>query len=139
MYHLHCTKKLLDRIKPTPPTADASTTQLGNWYASPGIQLVDLLLWIVRQIDKGQPPGPGSIRLFHEIGHRTRVFELSLRHISDWTEAAWEKINRTEMPDEQLQKGAELLAQSERRRRAAMAAYIAAKSAPAPTADLLDT
>lgn len=34
MYYLHCTKKLLDRIKPTPPTADASTTQLGNWYAT---------------------------------------------------------------------------------------------------------
>lgn len=34
MYYLHCTKKLLDRIKPTPLTADGSTTQLGNWYAT---------------------------------------------------------------------------------------------------------
>lgn len=106
---------------------------------SPGIQLVDLLLWIVRQLDKGQPPGPRSIQLFREIGHRTRVFELSLRHISDWTEAAWKKINSAEIPDEQLQKGVELLAQSEQRRRAAMDAYIAAKSAPAPRLDLIDT
>ena len=36
MYSLHCTKKLLDRIKPSiaislPPP----TTVLGNWYATP--------------------------------------------------------------------------------------------------------
>ena len=69
---------------------------------SPGIQLVDLLLWVVRQIDKGQAPGPASVELFQQIGHRTRVFELSLRNISKWTEAAWEKINAAEMTDEQL-------------------------------------
>jgi hypothetical protein len=35
MYVLHCTKKLLDRIKePTSSTAVASTTVLGNWYAT---------------------------------------------------------------------------------------------------------
>lgn len=102
---------------------------------SPGIQLVDLLLWIVRQIDKGQPPGPESIELFRKIGHRTKVFDLSLLHISQWTEAAWKKINSADMSDEQLKKGSELLALSEQRRRAAMSAYIAAKSATAPAAD----
>ena len=35
MYSLHCTKKLLDRIKPpiVAPVA-APTTALGNWYAT---------------------------------------------------------------------------------------------------------
>ena len=34
MLNLHCTKKLLDRIKPgVRPTID-STTVLGNWYAT---------------------------------------------------------------------------------------------------------
>ena len=35
MYSLHCTKKLLDRIKPTIATSLPSpTTALGNWYAT---------------------------------------------------------------------------------------------------------
>lgn len=35
MYQLHCTKKLLDRIKPAAIAADgASVTLLGNWYAT---------------------------------------------------------------------------------------------------------
>jgi hypothetical protein len=35
MYQLHCTKKLLDRIKPSAIVSDsAGTTVLGNWYAT---------------------------------------------------------------------------------------------------------
>lgn len=35
MYQLHCTKKLLDRIKPSAIAPDgASGTLLGNWYAT---------------------------------------------------------------------------------------------------------
>ncbi len=34
MYSLHCTKKLLDRIKPSIATSPPpTTTALGNWYA----------------------------------------------------------------------------------------------------------
>jgi len=34
-YGIHCTKKLLDRIKPsTVPDKSASTTYLGDWYAT---------------------------------------------------------------------------------------------------------
>ena len=35
MYSLHCTKKLLDRIKPSTATSPPPpTTALGNWYAT---------------------------------------------------------------------------------------------------------
>ena len=35
MYQLHCTKKLLDRIKPSAIALDGATgTLLGNWYAT---------------------------------------------------------------------------------------------------------
>jgi hypothetical protein len=35
MYTLHCTKKLLDRIKqPAAPAAPEPDTELGNWYAN---------------------------------------------------------------------------------------------------------
>ncbi len=34
MFNLHCTKKLLDRIKPELGTPGAGTTRLGNWYAT---------------------------------------------------------------------------------------------------------
>ncbi len=34
MFNLHCTKKLLDRIKPELGTPGAQTTRLGNWYAT---------------------------------------------------------------------------------------------------------
>lgn len=34
MFHLHCTKKLLDRIKPDIVTLGRSDTALGSWYAT---------------------------------------------------------------------------------------------------------
>ena len=34
MFHLHCTKKLLDRIKPEIAAAGQSDTALGSWYAT---------------------------------------------------------------------------------------------------------
>lgn len=34
MFHLHCTKKLLDRIKPELSPPGESDTSLGNWYAT---------------------------------------------------------------------------------------------------------
>ena len=34
MFHLHCTKKLLDRIKPEIVAPGQSDTALGNWYAT---------------------------------------------------------------------------------------------------------
>ena len=34
MFNLHCTKKLLDRIKPELGAPQPSTTRLGNWYAT---------------------------------------------------------------------------------------------------------
>ena len=34
MFSLHCTKKLLDRIKPELEAPRAGTTRLGNWYAT---------------------------------------------------------------------------------------------------------
>ncbi len=34
MFNLHCTKKLLDRIKPELQAPRAGTTRLGNWYAT---------------------------------------------------------------------------------------------------------
>lgn len=34
MLYLHCTKKLLDRLKPEVVTSGTSTTNLGNWYAT---------------------------------------------------------------------------------------------------------
>ncbi|MFS0849507.1 hypothetical protein AB3M93_08565 [Novosphingobium panipatense] len=34
MFHLHCTKKLLDRIKPEIDASVSSDTALGHWYAT---------------------------------------------------------------------------------------------------------
>jgi len=34
MFYLHCTKKLLDRVKPDVFASGLSTTSLGNWYAT---------------------------------------------------------------------------------------------------------
>ena len=34
MYYLHCTKKLLDRVKPEVSPTGTGDTRLGNWYAT---------------------------------------------------------------------------------------------------------
>lgn len=94
---------------------------------SSGIQLVDVLLWIARQLDQGTAPGPGSIQLFRHLGRRTRVYELSLKNIERWTTQAWAKINEAEMSEESMRKGTELVSRWEKRRLDGMASYEAAK------------
>ena len=45
-YKLHCTKKLLDRIKPLAMLDGPTTTQLGDWYACPWFWKPQLLLLV---------------------------------------------------------------------------------------------
>lgn len=90
---------------------------------SPGIQMADVLLWVSRQLDMGRAPGYASVQLFRQLGRRTRVYELSLRRIEQWTSEAWTKINQAEMSDESIRKGAELVSRWEQRRLDEMARY----------------
>ena len=90
---------------------------------SPGIQLADVLLWVSRQLDMGKAPGFASVQLFRQLGRRTRVYELSLRRIEQWTSEAWTQINQAEMSEESARKGAELVARWEKRRLDEMARY----------------
>ena len=45
-YKLHCTKKLLDRIKPLAMLENPTTTQLGDWYACPWFWKPQLVLLV---------------------------------------------------------------------------------------------
>jgi hypothetical protein len=93
---------------------------------SAGIQVVDLLLWIVRQLDRGRLPGPASARLLSRLRNRMRVYDLSLKSIERWTTQAFDKINQAELSEEAMAKGAELREHWEKRRQDAMASYPAA-------------
>ena len=45
-YKLHCTKKLLDRIKPQMVVEEPTNTQLGDWYACPWFWKPQLVLLV---------------------------------------------------------------------------------------------
>lgn len=45
-YKLHCTKKLLDRIKPPVAVEEPTDTQLGDWYACPWFWKPQLVLLV---------------------------------------------------------------------------------------------
>ena len=45
-YKLHCTKNLLDRIKPLAAVEEPTTTQLGDWYACPWFWKPQLVLLV---------------------------------------------------------------------------------------------
>lgn len=45
-YKLHCTKNLLDRIKPQMVVEEPTTTQLGDWYACPWFWKTQLVLLV---------------------------------------------------------------------------------------------
>ena len=92
---------------------------------SVGIQVVDVLLWIVHQLDRGMLPGPASQGLVTQFGSRMRLYELSLRHIERWTTQAVERIEQTQMTEDAKAKAVELMAMWERRRQEAMASYTA--------------
>lgn len=48
-YKLHCTKKLLDRIKPQGVVEESTDTQLGDWYACPWFWKPQLVLLVNEQ------------------------------------------------------------------------------------------
>lgn len=103
MYTLHCTKKLLDRVKPSlsepvPPP----TTVLGNWYATALFWKPQLVLLVNEQIllPVLMPLAPAStlaarfpdelatVLRGHEVGHGFIEHELSAMADVAWAKTA---------------------------------------------------
>jgi hypothetical protein len=103
---------------------------------SPGIQVVDVFLWLIRQLDKGVVLGPEASELFRKLGHRIRVWEMSLDKINEWTTEHVRRMDAAEITPEMAAKATELIALGEKRRQEEMAEYEASLVSKTPVPQL---
>ena len=90
---------------------------------SPGIQVVDIILWLFRRIMEGKGLGPKSTPLmrhvFRSANHHDFSFENTSRHLGELVETLYQ----APITEEQMRKGRELLDLAESRRQKRMEEY----------------
>jgi hypothetical protein len=90
---------------------------------SPGIQVVDIVLWLFRRVTKRKELGPKSTRLMHHVFRYARYDDFSFETIDRELTETVERLYSTPITEEQMQKGRELLDLSESRRQQRMQEY----------------
>jgi hypothetical protein len=96
---------------------------------SPGLQVIDVILWLFKRALANQDLGPEGGRLLQQVFRRGRQNDLSFQGVGPQLEAEWEKINNAPLREEQLEFGRNFVAKSEERRLAAMEEYKRTKAA----------
>ena len=95
--------------------------ELVNSAASPALQLVDCLLWLLQRVDDlADDSTPGCYGLVEFAIQRTLVSEFTFRQLQRDVRAGAEEVLRLPVTAEALARGQDLLSEVERRRKARM-------------------
>jgi hypothetical protein len=90
---------------------------------SAGVQLADIVLWLLRRVNEGKPTGGAGIEFLKRVRRNGEPFELSLRGMDATLKSTLLPLMRLNMPDSQLAEGKRVLAEIEERRKLAMSEY----------------
>jgi hypothetical protein len=102
---------------------------------SPGLQVIDVILWLFKRTLTDRDIGPESARLLQQVFRRGKQNDFSFAGVSNQVKAAMQMINDAPLGDDQLEFGRNFVAKSEERRQAAMKAYGAEKARAQSAAD----
>lgn len=92
---------------------------------SPGLQVIDVVLWLFKRIITDKDIGPQGARLLNRVFQRGWQNDLSFDGVSGAVEKQLEEIWNAAISEEQARFGAELLAKEQENRMAALKAYVA--------------
>jgi hypothetical protein len=105
-----------------------SQFRMATEETSPGLQVVDVVLWLFRRVVADKEIGPRGARLLTRVFQRGYQSDFSFDGVGSAVERKLDEIWNAPISDEQTQAGTELMAKSEENRIAAMRGYVAKKA-----------
>jgi hypothetical protein len=110
-----------------------STFRMTTEQASPGLQVIDVILWLIKRHLDGKDMGHQSAKMLRWVFHRAYENDFSFPGVSNFLEHKLDAIFSHPITQEQERKGRDLMVQTEVNRQAALAEYDASKVGPEPT------
>ncbi len=96
---------------------------MSNDKDSPGIQVIDILIWLFRQMMNEVTFGPHSARLINFALSRAWYQDLSFKTVSRALEENFDSIYSTDIPEEQMETAFELIESDKQRRQKKIEEY----------------
>lgn len=96
---------------------------ISNARESAGIQVIDVILWLLKKVFDDNPMTPNCYKLISYIMHRSYSYEISLRGLAEYLSDFMTKLDSTPLTEGQLKRGKELLEISEKKRQERMLEY----------------
>jgi hypothetical protein len=84
--------------------------------ASPGIQVIDVLLWLFKRMTDEKEIGPDSSVLLSFALSRAWYQDFSFKNVARQLQAHYDRVNAADIPEEQMRKALEMIASEKRRR-----------------------
>jgi hypothetical protein len=107
--------------------AYGSKFKISDKKGSAGIQVIDIVLWLLRKTMQGESLPPKSSKFLNYVVSKAYGHVISLENMSKELSEVMQKLEEAPITEEQLQKAQELLQISEERRKEAMLSYDAQK------------
>jgi hypothetical protein len=106
-----------------------SVLRMTSEEASPGLQVIDVILWLFKPMQTGQHIGPEGARLLRRVFARGRQNDLSFRGVGQQLEVDLNRIMTAEFSEAKQEFSRNFRAEAERNRLIAMAEYATKKAA----------
>lgn len=103
---------------------------ISNARESAGIQVIDVILWLLRKGFDGNPLTVNCYKLISYVIHRSYYYEISLKGMEEYLSDFMRKLDSVPLTEEQLKKSKELLEISEKKRQEKMLEYAVQKLLP---------
>ncbi len=105
-----------------------SRLRVATEKTSPGLQVIDVVLWLFKRVIAGHEVGPNAAKLLHRVYARAWQNDFSFNGVGNQVERQLDDIMDRPMSEEQLQLGRDMVAHGEERRKAVMRQYATTKA-----------
>jgi hypothetical protein len=109
--------------------APGSALRMATKQTSPGLQVIDVILWLLKRTLTGQDIGPEGARLLQRVFIRGRQSDLSFAGVGQQLEIEMQEVMNAPFGEDKQAFSRNFLARSEQNRQIAMAEYTAKKAA----------
>jgi hypothetical protein len=106
-----------------------SVLRMTSEEASPGLQVIDVILWLFKRMQTGQQIGPEGARLLRRVLARGRQNDLSFSGVAQQLEVDLNRIMSAEFSEAKQEFSRNFRAKAEQNRPIGMAEYATKKAA----------
>lgn len=106
----------------TPAQVTGSRFRMASEEESPGLQIIDVVLWLFKRAISGKEIGPRSAALLQLVFRRGYQNDLSFDGVGAQVEQKLDDIYAAPVSSDAIERGAAMIAAAENKRRAALAA-----------------